>query len=590
MRRRTSIDDVLERARERVAQRDLDNTSERRLPNLAPVEKPWKRLLWFLVAIVVVSMHWYVVRSYSAPAHPGVDQNGYQVGGKMFSQTFSTGFKPVNPFTYVGWMWVMTPDGWMYPKYPLGIPVLDAICIWLAPTVHQGVIWSYFVSPACTVLASAAMFLMLRMVASSFAAVVGTILLASNPVALVLANNSNSHAAAMAFACWGILFLIWWMRYGGWWRSVIAGFLIGYTFTIRYTEGLLVLPIAAAMLTSIRYQRGKEIRWWVVAVWLIAGIAGSIVRDQTKLPMYGWHLLLPLSVFGALVVLSKRPFAGREHLIGAAGNLIRAAVCVAIVWAVIRLPYPETKFKDVIGTTIVIDIFKVLALGMIPILYAIRWREPRSYLRPTVVLLGWLIPVIALVAFNKCAMGSWTGYDTTNESEGFSWDWFMGKWDFMVGQIYNTGLFFVAPLGVAGLFFLWRKSARLALVMALWFVPGVLLYTSYYWGLNSANGVGYLRFFLTLFPPMVFCATWLLDDMSRRGVRGRDGRRADRLRDRRCDRRRLEHLQQPRCAGARFCHQPEPRQHGRARADEDQGSGRDGSSETPASLWRGAGL
>jgi hypothetical protein len=35
----------------------------------------------------------------------------------------------------------------------------------------------------------------------------------------------------------------------------------------------------------------------------------------------------------------------------------------------------------------------------------------------------------------------------------------------------------------------------------------------------NTNGVGYLRFFLTLFPPMVFCMAWLLDDLSRRGVR-----------------------------------------------------------------------
>ena len=134
------------------------------------------------------------------------------------------------------------------------------------------------------------------------------------------------------------------------------------------------------------------------------------------------------------------------------------------------------------------------------------------------LLVGWLIPVIALVLFNKFAMGSWTGYDTTNESEGFSWNYFIDKWDFMVGQVYNTGLFFVAPLGIAGMVLLYRKSARVATVMTLWFVPGILLYTAYYWGLNT-NGVGYLRFFLTLFPPMIFCAAWLLDDISRRGIR-----------------------------------------------------------------------
>jgi hypothetical protein len=107
-------------------------------------------------------------------------------------------------------------------------------------------------------------------------------------------------------------------------------------------------------------------------------------------------------------------------------------------------------------------------------------------------------------------MGNWTGYDTTNESDGFSWEYFTDKWDLMLGQIYSTGLFFIVPIGIAGMFLLYRASARVAAVMTLWFVPGVLLYTAYYWG-NNTNGVGYLRFFLTLFPPIVVCAAWLLD-------------------------------------------------------------------------------
>src|SRR5262249_52752619 len=145
------------------------------------------------------------------------------------------------------------PDGWVYPKYPLGIPVLDAICIWLAPTMRQGVTWSYLISPVCTVLAAGAVFLILRVLAGSFAAIMGLVLMATNPVSLVLANNSNSHAAALAFVTWGMLFLIWWMRHGSWWRGLIAGFLLGYAVTIRYTEGLLAMPIAVAMLTAMRY-------------------------------------------------------------------------------------------------------------------------------------------------------------------------------------------------------------------------------------------------------------------------------------------------------------------------------------------------
>jgi hypothetical protein len=106
-------------------------------------------------------------------------------------------------------------------------------------------------------------------------------------------------------------------------------------------------------------------------------------------------------------------------------------------------------------------------------------------------------------------MGSWTGYDTTNESTGFTWKEFQAKWEFMLGQLHDTGLFFLLPIGVLGMGLMFRWNWRIALLLTLWFVPGTLLYTSYYWGLET-RGVGYLRFFLTLFPPVVICTAWLL--------------------------------------------------------------------------------
>jgi Dolichyl-phosphate-mannose-protein mannosyltransferase len=512
-----TIDQVLEKARVHAIMRDIDVSRHRPLPNLVQSEPLFVRLLWLLVAAVLLWGHFYLVKSFWAPSHPGVDQNGYQVGGKLFSETFSSGYKPSNPYIYVGWMWIQTPDGWVYPKYPLGIPVLDALCLWLAPTLHQGVVWSYMVSPVCTVLAAAAMFLMLRTVASSFAAVLGLILMAANPVALVLSNNSNSHAAAMGFTTWGILFLIWWMRYGSWWRGLIAGFLLGYAVTIRYTEGLLILPIAAAVLTSMRYERPREIRWWAAGIWIALAIIGGVLKTSTHVPMQGWHTWAPLALVALLFSLAPSRTFSPTHAWGYLLEASRSLISAAIVFTAISLNLSTLTWKSPVDQSIVTWLAIVLLLGLIPLIYSIRWLEPKSYLRPLIVPLGWLIPVIALVIFNKFAMGSWTGYDTTNESEGFSWNYFIDKWDFMVGQLYNTGLFFIAPLGIAGMFVMYRASARVAAVMTLWFVPGLLLYAAYYWGLNS-NGVGYLRFFLTLFPPMIFCAAWLLDYLRRGSI------------------------------------------------------------------------
>jgi hypothetical protein len=65
------------------------------------------------------------------------------------------------------------------------------------------------------------------------------------------------------------------------------------------------------------------------------------------------------------------------------------------------------------------------------------------------------------------------------------------------------------PLGIFGIAMMYRWSRRLALLMTLWLVPGVLIYNSYYWG-QDLRGLAYLRFFVTLLPPIILGAAWLL--------------------------------------------------------------------------------
>jgi hypothetical protein len=61
-------------------------------------------------------------------------------------------------------------------------------------------------------------------------------------------------------------FLMWWMRYGGWWRGLIAGFLLGYAMTIRYTAVI------------------KDGAWREVgAVALEHRLAGAIAEEEARL-------------------------------------------------------------------------------------------------------------------------------------------------------------------------------------------------------------------------------------------------------------------------------------------------------------------
>lgn len=334
------------------------------------------------------------VSCFWSPAHSGIDQNGYLVGGKMIAAHFSTGFKPTDPFQFVGGMWILADNGWYYPKYPIGLPLLNAIALWLDPDIGDphGRRWVMMISPICTALSLLGMFLLVRLIAGSFFAILGMILLATSMTTLAIANSPWSHTPALCFVTWGMYLLLRWWQTGSIWCGIPAGFLLGYAVTIRYTEGLLILPIML--------------------------------------------------------------------------------VCFSMI----------------------------------------RIKQPGAWLRATTPALAWLVPVLVLVTFNKLAMGTWTGYDSTNESTGFTLDNFRAKWEFMVQQIYDYGLFFIVPLAVLGMVSLYRASWKAGLFLTLWIVPGIAIYTAYYWGMGRMGGagVGYLRFFLTLFPAMIAAACWCM--------------------------------------------------------------------------------
>lgn len=102
-----------------------------------------------------------------------------------------------------------------------------------------------------------------------------------------------------------------------------------------------------------------------------------------------------------------------------------------------------------------------------------------------------------------------SGYSLCGESTGFGWKWFEKNWRLMLSRLDSPGLFLLFPLGVAGLCCLAAVRAKLAVFLSLWIVPGLLLYTAYYWA-PAGEGPWYIRFFVSLFPPFLVSALALL--------------------------------------------------------------------------------
>lgn len=360
---------------------------------MAEAERWAKRWLFHAIAIALALGYFYFLFCFWAPApsRPGIDENAYLLGGRMIAEHGSPSYKPPHTLSFVGSMWVLSgKTGIYYPKYPAGLPLLYAILIWTAGPMGREA--CFLLSPACAALAAYFTFLLARRITGSFYAVLAMIVMATGITTLQLAEEPNSHAACLCFVTAGMYFLVRFVQTGRTRWGIIAGFLLGYAVTIRYSEGLNLLTLVAAVLVAFHRPRGWR----------------------------GW----------------------------------------------IKLAAP---------------------------------------------LMAWGIPVGILALFNWMTLGHFSGYGTTHEATGFTWAEFNHKWAFAVDQLNEYGLFFVGPVGIVGSILMFRRQWGVALLLMLWFVPGWLLYFSYYWG-DRAPGVGYLRFFLDLFPPVVVAAFWLVGE------------------------------------------------------------------------------
>lgn len=402
-----------------------------RLLTLPALDEPrWKRNLFTVLGLGVAGAFFFFVISFFAPGPgtPGIDENAYLVAGKSVAQHFTPGINPATPYGFVGPMWVRAKDGWYYPKYPAGVPVLGAVAIWIGGGHNN--LAAVYVSPVCAALAVLAMFFLTRTIAGSFLALLGAIALATNSTMLHLALIPSSHAPDICFVLWGMYALVSSWKSGKLWVGIAAGFLLGYAVTIRYSEALLLFPLYPIEVDKLAHPIGHKLFYMV--------------------------RFLPIGPLGL--------------------------VCIT---------------------------------GM-------RWKKFGSYLRAAAPLIAWAVPVGLLVWFNWRTLHTITGYDATRESTGFTIEEFKSKWEYTIQELYLYGMFFVLPMGILGMLLMFARAWKMALLMVLWFVPSVLLYTAYYWGENSP-GVGYLRFFLALFPPIIASSMFLIKTASRGLMLRQDG-------------------------------------------------------------------
>jgi hypothetical protein len=172
-------------------------------------------------------------------------------------------------------MMVMTESGRVYAKYPPGYPLLGAVAFLMG---GSGAV--YWVNPICTVIACACSFFLFREMLGDFASVLAVLWLSWNPLVLTYANDANSHASTLLCIVVGMWGTIRWLKHDKLWNGVLGGVCLGYAATIRYSEGLLVVPVlfavgvrmlAARPVARSRVKRSMTVLLaWAVPVALLA--------------------------------------------------------------------------------------------------------------------------------------------------------------------------------------------------------------------------------------------------------------------------------------------------------------------------------
>jgi hypothetical protein len=256
----------------------------------------WTEILGAVLAVAVAAGFLLFVSDFLYAGHPGNNQNGYLVSGKLLATTGNPGFEPKNAMQFVGWMWNMADadskaegGGMMFSKYPLGYPALVA-AVWKLAPAGQQVLWCYWINPVAMALALLGTYVLSRQIMHPLAAVLASLLVGSNPVLLILTNQPYSHATAVCFAVWGAAATLAFARNGNLLWGVLGGLLLGYAATIRYTEGLLGLCIGVAALFWVTYRPRREVRWASIAVWVVAITAVMLLATPWKGKLLSEHI------------------------------------------------------------------------------------------------------------------------------------------------------------------------------------------------------------------------------------------------------------------------------------------------------------
>jgi 4-amino-4-deoxy-L-arabinose transferase-like glycosyltransferase len=207
-------------------------------------------LEWIGLAALITGFLYLSVLFFIPAYFGGIDESCYMLQAKTLARTGQPVFHTKGPLLFVPENMVeRSPDAFV-AKYPGGYPLLAAVGYCLA-----GPPGAFYVNPLMAVAALLGSYFLARQWLGVPLALAGGVTLALHPMMLWHANGALSHMSETAFCVWGILLAVRWSNGSGWWTAMLAGLLLGYACSIRYTAALTILPVA--VLVAQRFVRAR---------------------------------------------------------------------------------------------------------------------------------------------------------------------------------------------------------------------------------------------------------------------------------------------------------------------------------------------
>lgn len=214
----------------------------------------------------------------------GVDEAAYMLQAKGLATRFDTTYLNPDPLIFMPETMIETGPGIFQPTYPIGFPLIAAIAYRIA-----GPGAAFAASPVMLLTALVGIFLLARQFLEDLFALAVIFLLATHPTLTHFGVSAMSHASDLAFCAWALYFACAWWKSPAAWKLALAGFCAGYAVGIRYTEALLILPLAyVALLRLNEARKSQTIRPKHILAHIALAILGGIL-GLLPLLWFQWH-------------------------------------------------------------------------------------------------------------------------------------------------------------------------------------------------------------------------------------------------------------------------------------------------------------